>query len=74
MCLAVPGRIIRLGNNDMASIDIMGNVIEASVRLTPQAKIGDYVLIHAGFVVEIIDEAMAHDTLDIFAELEKDKQ
>ncbi|MEN6460564.1 MAG: HypC/HybG/HupF family hydrogenase formation chaperone [Syntrophomonas sp.] len=71
MCLAVPGRIVELIENNMARIDIAGNLVEASVRLAPQAKVGDYVLLHAGFVMEIIDETLAKETISTLRELEQ---
>jgi hydrogenase expression/formation protein HypC len=57
--------------NGMAKIDITGNLVEASVRLAPRAKVGDYVLLHAGFVMEIIDEEIAKETLSTLKELEQ---
>lgn len=70
MCLAVPGHIVELSKNDIAKVDINGNIIEASTRLAPQTKVGDYVLIHAGFIMEIIDADEARKTIDLFKQLE----
>jgi len=68
MCVAVPGKIIEI-NGDMAKVDIMNNICEVNIRLV-SAKIGDYVLIHAGCVLEVLKKDMAEEILSIFSELE----
>jgi hydrogenase expression/formation protein HypC len=70
MCLAVPGKI--LDRQDMlATIDIGGVTRKISVMLLPEAQVGDFVLIHAGFAVQVIDEEEAMKTLALFKELEE---
>lgn len=67
MCLAIPARIIeRTGS--WATVDIEGNTREVGLMLTPEAKPGDYVLIHAGFSIQIIEAKEALETLALFAE------
>ena len=70
MCVAVPGKIIEI-NGDTAKVDIMNNICEANVKLV-DAKIGDYILIHAGFALEVMKKDMAEELLGIFEELEED--
>lgn len=70
MCLAIPGRIVKLLENKKALIDVNGNMVQASARLSPKAKVGDYVLLHAGFIMEIIDAKLAQETIAQFKELE----
>ena len=50
MCLAVPGKILEMRDDAQATVDMMGATRSVSVRLTPDAKVGDFVLVHAGFV------------------------
>lgn len=69
MCVAVPGKIIEI-NGDMAKVDIMNNICEVNIKLV-SAKIGDYVLIHAGCVLEVLKKDMAEEILSIFSELEE---
>lgn len=69
MCLGVPGKIIELKENHRAIVDVNGNQMEISVRLTPEAQAGQYVLIHAGFAMEIIDEDAARETMQILLEV-----
>lgn len=71
MCLGVPGKVVELLENHMARVDVKGNLFEVSVRLTPEVKAGQYVLIHAGFAMEIIDETWALETLEILEDLQR---
>lgn len=74
MCLAIPAKVIEI-NGPMATVDIAGNSRQVGIILTPEAQPGDYVLVHAGFAIQIIDEKEAQETLAIFAEwAEKDKE
>ncbi|MGE5544749.1 MAG: HypC/HybG/HupF family hydrogenase formation chaperone [Bacillota bacterium] len=63
MCLGVPGKVIELKEKHRAVVDVNGNQTEISVRLTPDVEPGQYVLIHAGFAMEIIDEEAARETM-----------
>ncbi|NLW44291.1 MAG: HypC/HybG/HupF family hydrogenase formation chaperone [Syntrophomonadaceae bacterium] len=69
MCLGVPGRIIEMKENYRAIVDVNGNRMEISVRLTPEVQVGQYVLIHAGFAMEIIDEDAARETMQLLLEV-----
>jgi len=67
MCLAIPSKITRIENN-MATIDVDGVQREASLLLLEGAEIGDYVIVHAGFAIQKIDEAAAMETLKFLKE------
>lgn len=68
MCLAIPGKII--AKIDMlATVDVSGITRKVSLILLPEANIGDYVLVHAGFAIQTVDEEEAHKTLELFKEL-----
>ena len=54
----------------MATVDILGVTREISVDLTPQAQVGDYVLVHAGFAIEIVDADYAKETIELVKQLE----
>ncbi|HET6352194.1 MAG TPA: HypC/HybG/HupF family hydrogenase formation chaperone [Coriobacteriia bacterium] len=69
MCLAIPARIVELGDIHMASVDIMGVSRTVSIDLCPEAVVGDFVLVHAGFALQIIDEQTANETLDLLKQL-----
>ena len=59
MCLAIPAKVAALEEGNLATVDILGVTREISVDLTPQAQVGDYVLVHAGFAIEVVDEQFA---------------
>lgn len=65
MCLAIPARITEVGEGNLATVDILGVTRTASIDLTPQAVVGDYVLVHAGFAIEVVSEEAAQETLDL---------
>jgi hydrogenase expression/formation protein HypC len=69
MCLAIPARIVEL-QDDRAVVDAMGNRWKAKTTLLPDAKLGDVVLIHAGFAIAKVDEEEARRTWELFAEIE----
>ena len=63
MCLAYPGKVVRL-DGDFARVDFGEGTIKEGVNTSlVQAKIGDYVLVHAGYAIQIMDEAEARETL-----------
>ena len=69
MCLAIPAKVAALEEGNLATVDILGVTREISVDLTPQAQVGDYVLVHAGFAIQRVEEQDAHETLRLLAEL-----
>ena len=68
MCLALPMRITAL-DGSRATIAVEGLEQECSVMLVPGAGVGDYVLVHAGFAISVIDEAEAQETYDLIREI-----
>lgn len=65
MCLAIPAQITQLDEGVLATVDILGVTRSISVDLTPQAGVGDYVLVHAGFAIEVVDPVYAEETLEL---------
>ncbi len=68
MCLAVPGRIEEIFERDgltMARVDFGGVKRVTCLEYTPEAIVGNYVLVHVGFALNIIDEEAAEETLEI---------
>ena len=68
MCLAIPARIVELEGNN-AVVDAMGNRYRAKTTLLAEAKLGDLVLVHAGFAISLIDEEEAKKTWQLIAEI-----
>jgi len=70
MCLAIPA-LIKSIRNEEADIDMGGIMRRISLRLTPQAKVGDYVIVHTGYAINILDQHEARETLKLFEQLAK---
>lgn len=70
MCLAVPARVLSIEGQE-AEVDFSGVRRRISVVLTPEVSVGDYVLIHTGFAINVLDEQEAQETLRLFQELEE---
>ena len=68
MCLALPMRITAV-DGALATITAEGLERQCSVLLVPEAGVGDYVLVHAGFAISVLDESEAETRLDLFREL-----
>jgi hydrogenase expression/formation protein HypC len=68
MCLSVPAKIIEI-KGDRAIVDFGQSQREVSIMLIKNPKVGDYVLVHAGFAIELLDEAEAKITLNAFKEM-----
>ena len=68
MCLAVPVRIVSI-DGDEAETEIAGVRRRISLVLTPEAKVGDYVLLHTGYAIGVVDEAEAEETLKLLEEI-----
>jgi len=73
MCLAVPGRILSISADDplmrVGRVDFGGLVKEISLAYVPEAGIGDYVLVHVGFAISVIDEVEAMRVFDHLGEI-----
>ena len=72
MCLAIPARIVEItqetGPLRMGRVDFGGVARETCLVYTPEAQVGDYVIVHAGFAISRLDEEEARATLDLLAE------
>jgi hydrogenase expression/formation protein HypC len=70
MCLAVPGKILSIKKaspnepENLGIVDFNGNQVEVSLAMVPEAVPGDYVLVHAGYALQLLDEAEAKETWD----------
>ena len=68
MCLAIPA-LIKSIDGKHATVDIGGNQRDVSLWMTPEATVGDYVLLHAGYAISMIDRKEAEETLRVLEEL-----
>jgi hydrogenase expression/formation protein HypC len=68
MCLALPMRVVSV-DGVLATIAAEGLEQQASLVLVPEARVGDYVLVHAGYAISVMDEAEARETYDLLREM-----
>ncbi len=69
MCLAVPARVVEISGK-RATVEMAGVVQQTSIMMLPDVQIGDYVILHAGFAIEKLDEAEALRTIELFQTME----
>jgi hydrogenase expression/formation protein HypC len=69
MCLAVPAKITRIEEPGLGLVDYLGNEVRTNFSLLPQAKVGDWVIVHAGFAISVLDKKEARKTLRLFREM-----
>jgi hydrogenase expression/formation protein HypC len=72
MCLAIPGKVVEFHSTDgmrMSKVDFGGVTREACLEYLPEAEVGDYVLVHAGFAISKVDPEEAARTLRLLEEL-----
>ena len=70
MCLAVPVRVVQI-EGMKAQVELGGLTRPISIMLVPDTQVGDYVLLHAGFAIQKLDEKEAEETLRLFAEIDE---
>jgi hydrogenase expression/formation protein HypC len=74
MCLAIPGKITTISGEDpitrMGKVDFGGILKEASLAYVPEAKVGDYVIVHVGFAISRLDEEEANKVFEYLREME----
>jgi hydrogenase expression/formation protein HypC len=74
MCLAIPMKLIETGTDHSGKVEAGGVVYSVNLSLLPDVKVGDYVIIHAGFAIERLDEEEAGKTLELFSEMQDNDQ
>ncbi len=74
MCLAVPGQIMNITGDEpfsrMGKVSFGGILKDVSLACVPEAKVGDYVIVHVGMALSILDEAEAQETLDYLRQID----
>lgn len=71
MCLAYPGRIIKIKNKNHALVDFGGIKKEINIRLIEKAKIGDYVNVHAGFAIQKLSQKDVDEILKLYGTIDQ---
>jgi hydrogenase expression/formation protein HypC len=75
MCLAVPGKIVSVSGDDplqrMGKVNFGGIVKEVSLAYVPEAKVGDYVVVHVGFALNVVDEEEANQVFEYLQQMDE---
>lgn len=74
MCLAIPGQITSIAGDDLSRIgkvNFGGILKEVSLAYVPQAKIGDYVVVHVGFAISVVDESEANTVFEYLRKMDE---
>ncbi len=72
MCLGVPGKVVSIRNErgtSMATVDFGGVTKDICLAYVPEAKVGDYTIVHAGFAITLLDEVSAKETLALMRDV-----
>jgi len=68
MCLGIPAKVIEIRKDNTGKVDYLGTKIKVNFSLIEDVKIGDYVILHAGFAISKLDEKEAQETLSLLKE------
>jgi hydrogenase expression/formation protein HypC len=75
MCLAIPGKIVSMNEAEpllrTGKVEFGGVLKEVSLAYVPEAKVGDYVIVHVGFALSVVDEAEANSVFDYLRQMEE---
>ena len=69
MCLAIPAQVVEISGNETAVVELGGIRKAISTALLDEVAVGDYVIVHVGYALELLNVAEAEETLRLFAEL-----
>ncbi len=69
MCLGIPAKIISIEEGNTGKADYLGTKVKVNLSLLDEIKVGDWVIIHAGFAISRLDEAEAQETLNLLREI-----
>lgn len=70
MCLSIPAKVVTI-NGDMATVSLGETIINASLQLVDDIKVGDYILLHTGFAIQKLSQKEAEETFKLFEELRR---
>jgi hydrogenase expression/formation protein HypC len=70
MCLAIPTQVTAIDENNIATVELGGVERQISLIMTPEVQVGDYVLVHTGYAITVMDPEEARASLEAFAELQ----
>ena len=74
MCLGIPAKVIHVDESRMGKVDYLGTKVKTNLSLLEDIKVGDWVIVHAGFAISKLDEEEAQETLSLLREITASQQ
>ena len=69
MCLGIPARVVQIDESNMGKVDYLGTKVKTNFELLENLKVGDWVIVHAGFAISKLNEEEARETFSILKEM-----
>jgi len=69
MCLGIPAKIVQIDESKMGKVDYLGTKVKTNLSLLENIKVGDWVIVHAGFAISALDEEEAQETISLLREI-----
>ena len=73
MCLGIPAKVVQIDNSNLGKVDYLGTKVKTNFELLDNLKVGDWVIVHAGFAISKLDEEEARETFSILREMAKNE-
>ena len=74
MCLGIPAKVIQIDESKQGKVDYLGTKVKTNLSLLENVKVGDWVIVHAGFAISALDEEEAQETLSLLREMAATQQ
>jgi hydrogenase expression/formation protein HypC len=69
MCLGIPAKVVQIDESKLGKVDYLGTKVKTNLSLLENIKVGDWVIVHAGFAISVLDEEEAQETLSLLREI-----
>jgi hydrogenase expression/formation protein HypC len=73
MCLGIPAKVVQIDKSNLGKVDYLGTRVKTNFELLDNLKVGDWVIVHAGFAISRLDEEEARETFSILREMAKNE-
>ncbi|TET70468.1 MAG: HypC/HybG/HupF family hydrogenase formation chaperone [Candidatus Aminicenantes bacterium] len=73
MCLGIPAKVVQIDKSNLGKVDYLGTKVKTNFELLDNLKVGDWVIVHAGFAISKLDEEEARETFSILREMAKNE-
>jgi len=73
MCLGIPAKVVQIDEENLGKVDYIGTLVKTNFSLLDRVRVGDWVIVHAGFAIARLDEEEAQETLSLLREIAKNQ-